>query len=266
MKYPILGFYGAGNMAGAIIRGLLKSSWPAESMIACRRDITRLQVYSKLNLHITKNADQLAQKSDIIFLGMKPWQIEESCQAIAQHVRPGTVIVSLAAGITHKTIAKVLAKNSIVRAMPNIPVALCQGVTALYTTEKDHSASKKVAEVFSRLGYCFDLDNEDSIHSVVAISGSGPAYYFHILALMKEAAEKLGMESSVAAVLASHTMMGASYMAQENLDFASLRDQVVSKGGTTEAALKQLEIYNFPEAIEAALTACRDKSKELSGE
>lgn len=253
-------------MAGAIIRGLLQSGWPAQSMIACRRDTGRLQSYAQLNVQVTTDAQQLAQKSDILILGVKPWQIEESCRLLQQHLQPDTIVVSLAAGITQQTIANILSRNPVVRAMPNTPVALCQGVTALYISEHNQSSKKKVSEVFSKVGYCFYLDNEESMHAVIAISGSGPAYYFHILALMQETAQKLGMDGKTAALLAAHTMMGAAHMAQDNFDFAALRDQVVSKGGTTEAAFKQFEAYQLPQAIEAALTACRDKSQELSGQ
>ena len=264
MSYPVIGLYGAGNMARAIIEGLLLSGWPASAILACRRDSTKLRELAQLGIVTTTDGHHLARSVDLLVLGVKPWQIEEACHDMKPYVQPSTTIVSLAAGILLGTMTRILANNWVVRTMPNTPVAIGKGVTAIYSDDVDHPQSKQVVDIFGRVGLSFHLQQEEDIHAVVALSGSGPAYYFHIMALMQRTAQQFGMDEDTARLLASHTCVGAGLVAQQgDTDLSQLRDQVISKGGTTEAAMQEFDQRGLDQSIEAGLIACRNKSQEL---
>jgi pyrroline-5-carboxylate reductase len=192
----------------------------------------------------------------------------DALQSIKDAVDQITLVISIAAGIKVSKIAAVLGDMAIVRVMPNTPALIGEGASALYANKRAKSLLDKALLIFSSVGKAVVVDNEDLIDTVTAVSGSGPAYYFLLMEEMVKAGVKLGLPENVAKDLVLQTAKGAGLLAVEadknNESPAELRRKVTSPGGTTEAALKVFAAGKISELISAAITAARDRGRELS--
>lgn len=169
------------------------------------------------------------------------------------------------AGIPLQTLQSGISGNNVrfVRTMPNTPVLVGQGVTGIFT--QDESCKEEVESLLSSTSYIFYVKNEDDLNTVTAISGSGPAYFFAFIEALADAGEKLGLDREVAIQSSIRTALGAATLAaQSKTDISTLRQNVTSKGGTTEQALKSFENSNLPQIIAKAVIAARDRGRELS--
>jgi pyrroline-5-carboxylate reductase len=266
---PHIAFIGAGNMAQAILKGMLAAGYPQDKISASGRTQAKLDTLSA-DTGINTSTDNLAlcSKADVIVLGVKPQMMGELIQSIAPVVDASKqLIVSVAAGILASSIEAWLGqKTPIVRCMPNTPSLVGQGAAGLFATPEVSAAQKQTAStIMQSVGLALWVDNEDHIDAVTAVSGSGPAYYFLMMEAMIAGAEKLGLSNEVAQQLVLQTAAGAAQMAQQSQQTPDqLRVAVTSPNGTTEQAINTFNDGGFSELCSQAMAAAHARSKELA--
>jgi pyrroline-5-carboxylate reductase len=266
-----IGFVGAGNMAEALIKGVIKANLykPRYILVSDIRS-DRLQLLSsEYRVQPVTSSTVLAAQVDVLVLSVKPQNMADALQTIKGSVRHSTLIISIAAGIRIAKIAAVLGDMPIVRVMPNMPALIGEGASAIFANAKARPMMDKAMKMFSAVGKTVIVDNEDLIDAVTALSGSGPAYFFALMEEMIKTGHDLGLPPEIAKILVLQTAKGAAMLATERDKIgespSELRRKVTSPGGTTEAALKVFAAKNFPQLIADALAAARNRSKELSG-
>ena len=265
-----IGFVGSGNMAEALIKGIVAAKiYAPENVFVSDIRAERLEfIAGKYGVTVVGNNAELAGKVETLVLSIKPQNMADALQSIKDAIGSETLVISIAAGIKVTKIAAVLGDMAIVRVMPNTPALIAEGASALYANERAKSLLDKALSIFSSVGKAVVVDNEDLIDAVTAVSGSGPAYYFLLMEEMVKAGVKLGLPEAVAKDLVLQTAKGAGLLAVEadknNESPAELRRKVTSPGGTTEAALKVFADGKISELISAAITRARDMGRELS--
>ena len=266
----IIGFIGSGNMAEALMRGIISAKLfaPRDVLISdIRKD--RLD-YLKEEYGVTPTAGnvELTSQVDVLVLSVKPQNMDEVLCEIQGTLKDTAVVISIAAGITTERIVKHLGDVSIIRAMPNTPAMVDQGATAVIIRNAGPRHFKAGLEVFMAVGKVEVLEDESLMDAVTAISGSGPAYFFLLMEEMIAIAKDMGLPSDIAKELVFQTAKGAGLLAEmaysRNETAAQLRERVTSPGGTTEAAMKVFKKLDLNGIMTAALTAARDRSRELS--
>ncbi len=268
--FETLGFIGAGNMAGALLRGTVgRRLLPAESVWACDVLPEKLSTLStELGIQTTTDALRLAANVRAIILAVKPQDLPAMLRLVAPAVTADHLIISIAAGIRTDTIARLLpAPVRIVRVMPNTPALVGCGAAGVAAGPRATQADLDAAlALFGAVGLALPV-GEDQLDAVTALSGSGPAYVFRLIEVMAAAGADLGLERTTAARLALKTVLGSAILAEQSgEDPAILRQRVTSKGGTTAAALAVLEERGIAPMFQDALRAARDRSIELSGQ
>ncbi|MBN2138212.1 MAG: pyrroline-5-carboxylate reductase [Sedimentisphaerales bacterium] len=265
-----IGFIGGGNMAEALIKGAITAGLynPKEILVS---DISSERLEFLADEYgvrpLRSNAD-LAKQAPIIVLSVKPQKMSDVLAGIKQDIHDDKLVISIAAGVKISRIASDLGDVAIVRVMPNTPALIGRGAAALYANDKAGSMLEKAIAIFESVGKAVVVDNEDLIDAVTAVSGSGPAYYFLLMEEMIKAAVTLGLSEDMAKDLVLQTAAGASLLAaqadKKNESPAILRRKVTSPGGTTAEALKVFDEHRFDNLIKEALTAARDRARELS--
>ena len=269
MSNPTITFIGAGNMAAALIGGLIADGADPHTIIATDPDEQRRQTLSE-NAGIRTLADnaKAVMQADIVVLAVKPQILEAVTRELGDAIqtrRP--LVVSIAAGIRSDTLQRWLGGDvALVRSMPNTPAMLQVGATALFATVGVTEEQREQAEsVMRAVGLTLWLEDESLMDAVTALSGSGPAYFFLVIEAMEAAGIQLGLPAEAARLLTLQTALGAARMAIESSDDpAELRRKVTSPGGTTEQAIGQFEKDGLRESFLRALTAARDRSMEIS--
>jgi pyrroline-5-carboxylate reductase len=265
-----LGIIGAGNMAEAIVRGLLKSRrMGAERIIVSDVSPERRNLFqSQLNVAGTGDNAAVARQSRMLLLSVKPQQMAAALSVLSAAANENLLIISIAAGITTAFIEKNLGGGKswrVVRAMPNTPMLVGQGAAAICPGA--HATAADLAEargIFESAAVVIQT-TEDKMDAVTAVSGSGPAYFFYLAEKLIEAGTQLGLSPEEAKTLAAQTALGAARMLVESSqEPAVLRRNVTSPGGTTEAAIAQLDAAGWPTAVIEAVKAAARRSKELS--
>lgn len=254
-----IAFLGGGNMATALIEGLMATDVACQILV-CDRNEDKLHALQQKGalVYLPKDACAMAQKADIVVLAVKPQQLAEACQALDLKDK---LVVSVAAGVCIASIEKMTGSSRVVRAMPNLPATVGLGAAGLYANLGDED--KVLAEaILAASGLCVWVATEEGLHTVTAVAGSAPAYFFYVLEAMIEQAQTMGLTAKDAHSLAAQTMLGAAKMAQ-TCDPKTLREQVTSKGGTTHAAICSLESHNSAQHFKDAMQACADRSREL---
>ena len=261
-------FFGGGNIAQALIKGLLDSGRNRSQItVVDPKKIVRdkLQKEHKLKVNVCANSRILSNK--IILLAVKPNKIQEVCKEITSLGVQNSIIISVAAGTTlEKLIFYLPEVADIIRAVPNTPCLVKKGATVLISNRSLKKELKQQIDcIFSNVGRAFWTKDEKQLDTATAISGSGPAYFYYFCESMVVAATELGMSKKLASDLVNQTLMGAATLNQESeQSFLKLRKMVSSKGGTTEAAINSLLQENFRECINKAIKNAHQKSIELS--
>ena len=266
-----IGFIGGGNMAEALIKGIISAQVysPSEVIVSDVRSKRLDYLASEYKVTAAENNTALVQRADVVVLSVKPQNMKDVLNEIKDSVKKDTLIISIAAGVTTAKIAGALGDVPIIRGMPNTPALIGQGASALYSGNASKEAMGQAQKIFSAVGKSVAVESEELIDAVTAVSGSGPGYFFLLMEEMIKAGEKLGLSSDVAKKLVLQTAKGAALLA-ESADIqgetpAELRNKVTSPGGTTEAAIKVFAEKQFGELVTEALTAACDRGKELSG-
>lgn len=264
-----IAFIGTGNMARAIITGLLQNDYPPHMIWASSPNIQqREQFQYQLPIQTTPDNKAAAKEADIIIFGVKPNMLQNVCdelKSIVQDKNP--LCISLAAGVKTTTISTWLGLSTagIIRTMPNIASAVGAGATALFATPSVSVEQKTFTEsLFRSVGITLWTSDENQLDAVTPISGSGPAYLFYFFEAMQKTAESLGFEKEVAKLLVTQTAVGAAKLAMESGEsFEDLRRFVTSEKGTTAAAIDVFEQHHLRDIVDEAMHAALKRAKEL---
>ncbi len=259
-------FLGGGNMANALIGGMLKQGFVAADIHVIdpgHEAREKLTAAYAVNCHAS--ADLLPITTDILVLAVKPQQMKEACAPLLPKL-DDAVVISLAAGLNLDTLSRFLGGHrKIVRCMPNTPALVGLGITGLFALPEVSEQEKADADrVLKAVGSTVWIDNEAKMDGVTALSGSGPAYVFLFIEAMQQAAANLGFTPEQGRQLAIETVQGAAALAAQSTEPASvLRERVTSKGGTTEAALRTMAEHGVKEGIIAGCLAAESRGREL---
>ena len=266
----VIGFIGAGNMAYALINGLLNNGYNSKNIkVSDPNDELLRKREAELNVTTYANNPSLVEVCDIIVFAVKPQVLSEVCLELREKVNPKHLFISIVAGIRVNDINRWLGGNySLVRTMPNTPALMQHGVTGLFQNELVNDEQKAlVTTILSSVGDCFWVNEEKLIDAITAISGSGPAYFFLLMQSMTQAGMALGLDEKTAKELSVQTAFGASLMATKSgKDPKTLRTNVTSPNGTTQAAIESFQDQNFEGIVASATRAAFDRARELSTE
>lgn len=268
MSQATIAFLGTGNMARAILEGLLADGYPADKIWATRRQVELLDDLKQLGVHTSADNSAAIAAADAVVLSVKPQMMQttvEALQADLQRHKP--LLISVAAGISVAALEHWGGGElAIIRAMPNTPSLLKCGACGLFGNERTTDAERQLAEqMMDAVGISLWVNQESDIDKVTAVSGSGPAYYFLMMEKMIEAGIELGLDRETATRLTLQTALGAAKMATgTDLEPAELRRRVTSPGGTTEQAILSFERDQLGETVTRAMTACANRAAELT--
>lgn len=264
-----ISFLGGGNMASALIGGLVKRGFSAAAIqVVEQQPDARERLTERFGVRSTEKVDEAFLACELLVLAVKPQQLREAVQPLVGRLAQ-QVVVSIAAGVRMNDIARWLGGyRRLVRAMPNTPALVASGISGLCADASLDAEQRSAAEtVLSAVGKTVWLEEEAQMDAVTAVSGSGPAYAFYFIEAMQAGAEALGFSPDVARTLAIETFSGAAKLASQSTDTpAVLRERVTSKGGTTEAALKSLEADHVQAAIIRAVAVACERGRELGEE
>ena len=258
-----IAFIGGGQMAGALIGGLLKAGHPAARIAVVEPDAARASSLRDTLGVAVKSAAEAVRGAQIVVLAVKPQVMKDAVRDL--RLATGTTVLSIAAGVRLASLRQWLgAAPLLVRCMPNTPALLGAGITGLYAGTPSPALRTQAESVLRAAGECVWVAREEQLDAVTALSGSGPAYYFWLTEALREAGVQLGLDAGTAATLARQTFIGAASMAKASADDLSrLRANVTSKGGTTEAAVNHLDSAGGRALFAAALAAARRRAQEL---
>jgi pyrroline-5-carboxylate reductase len=262
-------FIGGGNMASAMIGGLLQKGWKTGAMRVVEVDAAaRARLESTLGVKASPDVVAGTEGCDCIVLAVKPQQMREAAQALRKAL-VSQLVITIAAGIRCGDLSRWLGGyQRIVRVMPNTPALVLAGVSGLYAMAAVSGADRaRAAEVMGAVGSTVWLGTEEQIDAITAVSGSGPAYVFYFIEALQSAAIGLGFSAEQARQLAIDTFAGAVKLAAQSAEAVeTLRMRVTSKGGTTERALNVMETEKIKAVIERAVNAAAQRSRELGEE
>lgn len=262
-----IAFIGVGNMAGAIIRGLIQNGYPADLITGtARNDEKRAAFAEELGINMTHDNGVAVADADVIVLCVKPAQMADVVAGFKPMVSPDQLYISVAAGLGLDSLADWLGDVAIVRSMPNTPAQLGAGMTGLIANDKVSDAHKDwVTELFASVGDSLWVEDENHMHTVTALSGSAPAYFFRFLEAMIKSGQAQGLDDESCRKLASHTMLGAARMVTETSEnISKLRKNITSPNGTTEQALNSFEANDIDQIVDQAMQACITRSNEMA--
>ena len=266
----VIGFIGAGNMAYALIKGLLSNGFDAKNInVSDSNEELLINRQSELKITTYSDNNSLLDNSDIVVFAVKPQVLSIVCLQLKNKVKPNHLFVSIVAGIRGNDINRWLGGNfALVRTMPNTPALFQSGVTGLFANDLVSNQQKElVTSILSSVGECFWVDDEKLIDAITAISGSGPAYFFLLMQSITQAATALGLDEKTANSLSIQTSLGASLMATKSgKNSKTLRKEVTSPNGTTQAAIESFQDQNFEGIVAAATRAAYDRARELSND
>jgi pyrroline-5-carboxylate reductase len=262
-----LGFIGGGKLAGSVIRGLMRAKYcaPSTILVSEPHELTRRTLEEDLGIIGTAENAEVAEKAEIILVGVKPGVLLPMLGEIAPALER-KLVISLAAGVRLQSMEKVAAAH-FMRAMTNTPSAVCRAATALARGGRTTNSELSIArELFSAIGAVVEV-TEDQIDAVTALAGSGPAFVYTVIEALARGGEKTGLAWDVALTLATQTALGAAQLAAESkLSPEELRKMVVTPGGTTAAGLDAMEKMKTSESLIAAVEAAAKRGSEMAQE
>jgi pyrroline-5-carboxylate reductase len=262
------GFLGGGNMASALIGGLVARGVPASAIrVVDPFEDARQRLARTLGVQTLTAPDAAFGASDVLVLAVKPQQFRDAVASLAPLLQ-NNLIISVAAGIRLQDMQRWMGTARLVRAMPNTPALAGMGMTGLAAAAglsgDDRAIATAVAEA---VGQCVWVEDDSQIDAVTAISGSGPAYVFYFIEAMERAATEMGLSAEQGRKLAVETFRGAAALAAESPEpVSTLRERVTSKGGTTYAALTSMDAGGIKDAFVRAMHAAATRGREMGAE
>lgn len=262
------GFIGVGNMGSAMVKGLINSKTiQKENVFLWDKNEEKISIISKSHgCQTTTGVASLVQICDVIVVAVKPQDVPDVLKVIAPVLNSEKMVISIAAGVSLSVLEEHLDKDKkIIRAMPNTPALVGEAMSALCPNEKTTEEDLKIIRLgFEAFGRA-EVVSENLIHSVIAVSGSAPAYGFLFLEALADGAVLEGMAREQAYIFAAQTLLGVGKMVLETHQHpGQLKDAVCSPGGTTIEAVRVLEKRGFRSAVLEAMVSCAQKSRDLS--
>ncbi|WP_347907533.1 pyrroline-5-carboxylate reductase [Pseudomonas grandcourensis] len=263
------GFLGGGNMASALMEGLISRGVPATSIcVAVPSENSRNRLATRLGVHATETPDATFANCDVIVLAVKPQQLRDAIASLKPFLNSAgleSLVISVVAGARLHDLQRWLGQMLLVRAMPNTPALVRSGMTGLAATPEICEQDRNIATaVMEAVGRCIWVESDDQIDAVTALSGSGPAYIFYFMEAMEYAALELGLNAEQGRTLALETFRGATALvAHSSESLATLRERVTSKGGTTHAAINSMDTDRVQAAFIRALHAAAERGREM---
>lgn len=256
MRIAIIGM---GNMGQAFASGLLKS-FDAQSIVACDKHPEKLKNFTGTT---TDSAERATEGASAVLLSVKP---QSAAELLKELNLKDKLVISIMAGITLESLEKMTGSTKIVRAMPNLPASLGEGMTGWIATNDVTKSERELAEkMFSSVGKHIELKDESLLNVVTAVSGSGPAYVFLLCELLEKGAREMGLNETEARLLAQQTIIGsAELLSLKTRSAGEWRAAVTSKGGTTAAAIASLSNDNLEQIFLNALKAAQKRASELN--
>jgi pyrroline-5-carboxylate reductase len=264
-----IAFIGAGNMARAIIVGLISSGVAAKNiMVANPSPEKRVQLANEFGVQHTSDNIEAATFADIIVLSVKPHFICDVCEQLSGALDiSNKLFISVAAGTTVAQIQQALHCNAaLVRVMPNTPSQLGLGMSGMFASKEVNEEQKAESDkLMSAVGKVIWLPTEEKINDVIAVAGSAPAYFFLFMEAMEKQAQTLGFSAEESRMLVQQTALGAAQMVEHSTAaISTLRENVTSKGGTTFAALEQFRKDGIEEMVTNAMNAAIARAEEMA--
>ena len=265
-----IAFIGGGNMGEAMLSAILDRGLSQPDSI-CVSDISesrRQYLEQKYGVAVTGDNRQAIDKSEVVVLAIKPQNLAEVMAGLSGQLKPAQLVLSIIAGASIQTLSSGLNHNHVVRAMPNTPAQIGEGMSVWTATAKVTEEQKGWASsVLGAMGQEIYVADEKYLDMATAVSGSGPAYFFLFVEALVEAGVRIGLPREMAQALALETMLGSGHLIQKSgKEPAELRRLVTSPGGTTAEALLVLDKGGFTNLIKQAVSAAYDKAQKLSGE
>lgn len=262
-----IGFLGGGNMARAIVAGLVSSGTDPQQVTVLDRHPEKLSaLHEQFGVRTQQALGEWISELDVVVLAVKPQGLKTFCEQAAPFVSADSTVLSIAAAVSADAIAGWLHSSRIVRAMPNTPAMVQKGFTGLFASKGANEEDRRRAQAVMQTVGSFEwVSDEAQLHLVTAGPGSGPAYVFLFMEALADALQQQGLEADKAKKLALSTVEGAAALARASDEsFDVLRRNVTSKGGTTAKAIEAFEAHDLRGAVLAAVKACRDRSEEMS--
>jgi pyrroline-5-carboxylate reductase len=260
-----LAFLGAGNIAQAIIGGLIATGFNPDDICAADPSDEQLTKLRKIGVRTSSENLEAITAAEVVILSIKPDVVEQISREISP-MTSGKLFISVAAGITATSLESWLQSDTVIRCMPNTPALVMKGMTGLYATSAVSSEQREIADtILSAVGETLWFEEESKLDAVTAVSGSGPAYFFYVIEVMQEAALAVGLSPEESSKLVLQTARGAAEMALQSVEpVAELRRKVTSPGGTTAAALEVLQQEGLDGIFLQAVMAAKKRSEGLS--
>lgn len=265
-KYKI-GFIGAGKMASAIIKGLIRTEFLKPENIIASQVEENIEEKSKiLGIRVINDNLEVAKNSEIVFIATKPNQVKDVLAEISKEISTDKLVVSIAAGVTTEKLESNLPeKTRVIRVMPNTPALVGEGMSGMvggkYAKKEDLDYIKKL---LSTIGKCIIVDNESQIDIVTAISGSGPAFYYKVINEIARAGEKLGLDYEKSLMLSIQTAIGSAKMAlNREISMEELISNVATKGGCTRVGVDCMDDNNTEKLFFDVIQSTTQKAHEL---
>jgi len=262
-----VGFVGGGALAESVINGIRGNLLPSTNIFVSEHRRKRCtELNSRYRVNATVGVDSFIDKVKILLLAVKPKDAPAALAEIRNKITLNTIIVSVIAGLKLELLEKFFPHNAVVRAMPNVPILVSEGMTAYTVNSKTMGGDKKLVEQFwSSIGRTIEIE-ERFLDAVTGLSGSGPAYAFLMIDALADGGVAAGLPRAAAIELAAQTLLGAAKMVLETGEHpAALRDRVTSPAGTTIEGVRVLERQGVRSALIEAVMAATDKSRILGG-
>ncbi|MDP9500664.1 pyrroline-5-carboxylate reductase [Bisgaard Taxon 45] len=271
MQAKSICFIGGGNMAQAIIFGLLKQGYPAHQITVSDPHAVKRQTFAEKGINVIEtsetNNQTAVQQSEVVLLAVKPQLIAEVCQQLSAVDFSQKLVISIAAGVSvAKLQSRLPSATHIVRVMPNTPALVSEGMSGLFAQQNVAPEYKQFTQdLLNAVGKTCWVSNETDMHAITAGSGSSPAYFFLLMEAMQHALSKMHIDEKTARLLVQQSALGAAKMVIDNPDLpiATLRENVTSKGGTTEAALTVFTQQQLHTTVQQAMQACVERSQQM---
>lgn len=271
MQHKLMAFIGGGNMAQALVFGLLKRGYPAEKLIVCDLNEERRALFAQQGVQVSADNQAAATRAEVVLLAVKPQVMAAVCEPLGTGESAvdfsDKLVISIAAAISLEKLTALLpSARHIVRVMPNTPALVSEGMAGLFAKENLPDDLRTFAEdLLNAVGKSCWVNSEADMHSVTAASGSSPAYFFLLMEAMQKTLLEMGLNEQNARLLVQQSALGAAKMAIENpsLSFTTLRENVTSKGGTTEAALNVFYTRETEDIVREAMHACVARSQKM---
>lgn len=271
LKSRTIGFLGAGNMAQAMIRGLLETDFiSAQKLVASNRSPGKLQkLTEQFGISTAPSNEDLIEQADIVILSVKPQDLLTAIEPIARTFNDGQIVISLAAGVRMEVLEKLLPQCRLVRLMPNTPSLIQKGVIGyLMNDDDDDSLEGIVEDLFAPLGRVLKMADEDQLEALMVASSSGTGFIFELMLYWQDWILEHGFDPEVARAMTVETFVGAALLAAENplLPIEELQNRVASRKGVTAAGLQSMRELEIERALRISFEKAALRNSEIARE